>query len=242
MVMRYVFVPAAWPLTVAAAWLGISPNGATLFHAALSTGGLAMMLSESSAYFAIGLSLFILAKICDSVDGNLARLQDRASYFGKYLDGLVDIVEDLAFPLVLGLHLLHLGAPAQDTLIPAGLAVLALAIAVIAIYRLPLFELILEKDRGTEESVRSHTDHPRFKAFLASRFGRFLLYCDAHGMNATFDARYLGLACALVAGSLSWYLEFLAALYAVTAILIVSVRVIRGYVTLDVHRRSRSAA
>lgn len=242
LVMRYLFVPAAWPLTVMAVRLGMSPNGATLAHAAISAVGLVLMASASTTLFTLGLALFILAKISDSVDGNLARLQDRASYFGKYFDGLVDMIEDLAFPLVLGLHLWRTGVPADESVVLAGLAVFALAAVFIAIYRLPLFELSLEKDRGAGAMAGSRAAHPRLETFFASGPGRILLYCDTHGVNLAFDARFVGLAWALVAGSLTGYLVFLTALYAVAAALFVSVRVMRGYATLDVHRRSRSAA
>ena len=242
LVMRYLFVPAAWPLTVMAARLGMSPNGATLAHAAISAVGLALMASASTTLFALGLFLFVLAKISDSVDGNLARLQDRASYFGKYFDGLVDMIEDLAFPLALGLHLWRTGAPADESLVPAGLAAFALAAVFIAMYRLPLFQLTLERDRGTDAMAGSRAAHPRLEAFFESGPGRMLLYCDTHGVNLAVDGRFLGLAWALVTGSLTGYLAFLAALYAVAAALVVSVRVMRGYATLDVHRRSRSAA
>jgi phosphatidylglycerophosphate synthase len=240
--MRYVFVPAAWPLTVVAARLGFSPNGATRAHAAISAVGLVLMASASETLFALGLALFVLAKVSDSVDGNLARLQDRASYFGKYCDGLVDMIEDLAFPLALGLHLWRTGVPAEESVVPACLAVLALAAVFIAIYRLPLFELTLEKDRGAAAMEGSRAAHPRLESFFASGPGRILLYCDRHGVNFAFDARFLGLAWALVVGSLTGYLAFLATLYAAASILFVSVRVMRGYASLDVHRRSRSAA
>lgn len=242
LVMRHLFVPAAWPLTVVAARLGLSPNGATFAHAAISAVGLVLMTGASETAFALGLALFVLAKISDSVDGNLARLQDRASYFGKYVDGLVDMIEDIAFPLALGLHLWRTGVPTEESVVPAGLAAFALATVFIAVYRLPLFELTLEKDRGTDAMARSRAAHPRLESFFASRLGRMLLYCDTHGVNLAFDARFLGLAWALVAGSLTGYLAFLAALYAAASILFVWVRVMRGYATLDVHRRSRSAA
>ncbi|MBM3541018.1 MAG: CDP-alcohol phosphatidyltransferase family protein [Actinobacteria bacterium] len=242
LVMRHLFVPAAWPLTVAAARLGLSPNGATALHAAISAAGLILMASASKTLFAFGLILFVLAKISDSVDGNLARLQDRASYFGKYVDGLVDMIEDLAFPFALGLHLWRTGAPADHSLVPAGLAVLALAVVFIAIYRLPMFELILEKDRGTDAAAGARAAHPGLASFFESRPGRILLYCDTHGVNVAFDARFLGLAWALLIGGLAGYLEFLAALYVIAAILFVCARVMRGYAALDIHRRSRSAA
>lgn len=242
LIMRHAFVPAAWPLTVIAARLGFSPNGATLARAAVSASGLTLIACPTGATFAAGLGLFVLAKIADSVDGNLARLQDRASYFGKYVDGLVDMVEDLAFPLALAAHLWLAGETGAWVLLAGAVAVFALAVVFISIYRLPLFEAVLERERGTDAATTSRAAHPRLDSFFQSGAGRILSAVDAHGVNAAFDARFLALAGALVLDLVPAYLVFLASLYVVGACLIGASRVLRGLLVLDVHRRSRSAA
>ena len=242
LIMRHAFVPAAWPLTVIAARLGVSPNGATLARAAVSACGLTLIACPSGTAFAAGLGLFVLAKIADSVDGNLARLQDRASYFGKYVDGLVDMVEDLAFPLALAAHLWLAGEADDWVLLAGAVAVFALAVVFISIYRLPLFEAVLEKERGAGAAVASRAAHPRLDSFFQSGVGRILRAIDEHGVNAAFDARFLALAAALILDFVPTYLVFLASLYALGACLIVVSRVLRGLLVLDVHRRSRSAA
>ena len=241
LVMRYVFVPIAWPLTAAAARFGLSPNGATVVRGNFSALGLILVSCPSETVFGLGLGLVILAKIADSVDGNLARLQDRASYFGKYLDGLIDMVEDLAFPLALGAHLWLAGAAGPEVLLHGAIAVLSLAVVFIAIYRLPLFELSLKTERGEGALAEGRAAHPRLNAFFASSPGRAVLWCDAHGVNAAYDARFIFLALALVSDALGSYLAFLAALYATGAAFFCAARVARGYAQLDVPRRSRSA-
>jgi hypothetical protein len=242
LLMRYLFVPASWPLTVAAARAGFSPNGATFARALLSATGLAILAYPTGGTLAVGIVLVILSKIADSVDGNLARLGDRASYFGKYADGLIDMVEDLAFPLALAIHLWLTGSGAEGVVLSGAVAIFSLAVVFLAIYRLPMFELILEKEKGSNACEAARLAHPGWRDFFASRFGKAILFCDAHGVNAAYDARFAGLVAGLALGALDVYLTCLAALYAAGACFFLFVRLARGFPALDVHRRSRSAA
>ncbi|MCX7353307.1 MAG: CDP-alcohol phosphatidyltransferase family protein [Alphaproteobacteria bacterium] len=240
--MRFVFVPAAWPLTVVAARIGASPNQVTALRVALILAGAVCIANPSAAGLIMGLILYVLAVIADSIDGNLSRLQDSASYFGKYFDGLVDMMADLLFPLALGIHLWLSKEASPAPVLVGAAATLALSFVFLLIHRFSMFELLLEKEQRRSGLPAGPANHPWLNAFLASPAGRAVLTFDARGMNSVFDLRYAGLAAALCWDRLDLYLVLLAFLYGVAALLFIASRIMQGYATLDVRRRSRSAA
>lgn len=67
--------------------LGFSPNALTLLGF-LGMCGIAIVLANG--YFALGGVLIILAGIFDALDGSLARLTNRATKFGAFLDSTTD--------------------------------------------------------------------------------------------------------------------------------------------------------
>lgn len=67
--------------------LGLTPNGLTLIGLALMCGiGIVIALG----YFALGGVLIIFAGIFDALDGSLARLTNRVTRFGAFLDSTTD--------------------------------------------------------------------------------------------------------------------------------------------------------
>jgi phosphatidylglycerophosphate synthase len=84
----------------------ISPNMASVFGA---------LIALASAYFAFrqiyfwGLALWLLSRALDGLDGLLARLHNKQSDFGGYLDIMLDFVAYAAVPLGFGL-----GAASQN--------------------------------------------------------------------------------------------------------------------------------
>ncbi|MCQ9206939.1 MAG: CDP-alcohol phosphatidyltransferase family protein [Omnitrophica bacterium] len=82
-----------------------NPNIATGTHLALGLASLALLISPEKTFFVSGAFLYILAYIFDFVDGNIARVTDSASYYGKFLDGTVDALLGALFPIVIGVHM-----------------------------------------------------------------------------------------------------------------------------------------
>ncbi len=84
----------------------ISPNMASVFGA---------LIALASAYFAfrqiyfLGVMLWLLSRALDGLDGLLARLHNKQSDFGGYLDIMLDFVAYAAVPLGFGL-----GAASQN--------------------------------------------------------------------------------------------------------------------------------
>lgn len=76
--------------------LGIQANDVTLIRALITVAALLFLASGVQFLFYLAGILGLFAFVLDFVDGHLARLNDNATYWGKYSDGLVDYL----FPTV----------------------------------------------------------------------------------------------------------------------------------------------
>lgn len=116
--------PLSRRLTLLLARWGVAPN-------AVSLAGMACGLLAGVAYFhhavwwgpLLGAALMIAWHILDGSDGQLARLTQRQSEFGKVIDGCCDYVTFIAVYVGLGLAMApRMGAGVWALLLPAGLA------------------------------------------------------------------------------------------------------------------------
>ncbi len=87
---RRFFRPVGWRIANALLPTRISPDAVTL--ASLVLGILAghLFWYRSAAVNAVGVLLFILSDVLDSVDGQLARMRGTSTRMGRVLDGLAD--------------------------------------------------------------------------------------------------------------------------------------------------------
>ena len=67
--------------------LGVTPNTITLLSIVLGIAAGAMFYFQNLYYNIIGVILLISANLCDSTDGQLARLTNQRSMKGRCLDG-----------------------------------------------------------------------------------------------------------------------------------------------------------
>ena len=111
---RYVYRPVSVPVATALKRTRITPTHVTYVSAALSFGG---GVAFGFRQFLLGALLTLLGSITDCVDGDLARITNRASPAGGYLDHVFDRWTDAA--LVLGLTFSSL-----EDLAPIGMAAL----------------------------------------------------------------------------------------------------------------------
>lgn len=239
LITRYVFVPLSWPLTLFALLAGATPNIVTFTRIALYSVALIEICLPSPLHQA-GIFLFILSTIADSVDGNIARVNDQASYYGKFLDGLVDNLGDFLLPLALVVHLTNQGGPVE-AIFAACIASLSLAITFTVLNRNSMIDLAFHVREGRPADQMLIV--PSWLArLMTGRLGRLAEKIDVHGMNVAFDLRYLGLfAISFAPNLLDEYLFFLAAIHLSLALFYAGYRIVRAYCYLNVHRRSRSA-
>lgn len=239
MFTRYVFVPAALPLTVVALALAMAPNQVTYTRLMLGLAALALIAQPAPLAFYSGLVLFLLSVVMDSVDGNIARYKDQASYYGKFLDGFIDNIGDFLFPLALSVHVYRTDGSA-DSIFAAAAATMAIATTFTVLNRHSMIELVFEAREG--RPADRMTNVPRWLAsFMEGPIGRACQAIDIHGMNVSFDLRYAAFFVAAFDGAYREFLLFLAGLNVITAIYYIAWRMVRAYCYLNVHRRSRSA-
>lgn len=93
-------------LTVPAFALGLTANNVTTLRVGLASLALALIVAPTSLWWVtIAGVLFYICFILDCTDGNLARLRDDASYWGKFIDGLADSVFTQGIGFAVGLRL-----------------------------------------------------------------------------------------------------------------------------------------
>jgi CDP-diacylglycerol--glycerol-3-phosphate 3-phosphatidyltransferase len=81
--------------------LGVTPMGVSLAGLALSLLG--ALFTGAGSLFAGGIIL-ILASLCDTLDGSLARKTGKASTFGAFFDSNADRISEFAYFAALGFH------------------------------------------------------------------------------------------------------------------------------------------
>ncbi len=154
---RFFFRPVSLLVSPVFIILGFSPNAVTLSSALV---GLVAVLMFCSGHGFLWASLCALAaKVLDYVDGNVARFRGQTSFYGKFLDGLVDSL--LSALLVIGMGI---GLYRSDTVIPSlpwwnhtlylimiSLMVTMELFAQVAMFRLRCFAQEAQAQRG---------DHP----------------------------------------------------------------------------------
>lgn len=96
---RWIGRPLADILTVPIYNAGVSANSITVFRIFFYFVSILTLFVSSYLYTVCGALGLLVAFVLDFVDGNLARLRNEASYFGKFLDG----VGDYLFPVFLTL-------------------------------------------------------------------------------------------------------------------------------------------
>jgi len=106
-ISRYIYRIASFYVTVPFVKLGFSANQVTAISFIVSILGMIFLsIGEHTAVIA-GSILCAFSVLLDYVDGNIARLTAKTSYFGKFIDGLVDSVVSAFMPIAVsfGLYL-----------------------------------------------------------------------------------------------------------------------------------------
>jgi CDP-diacylglycerol--glycerol-3-phosphate 3-phosphatidyltransferase len=98
------------PITRFISWSGVSPNAVTLAGFSLTVADAVLL---AMGYVQAAGLLLILAAALDAIDGSLARLQNRATSFGAFLDSTIDRYSEAA--VLLGALVYYVNMPAART-------------------------------------------------------------------------------------------------------------------------------
>ncbi len=183
-VSRFLNRPLSTRVSMALAPLRLSPDLISFLAFSLAIAG-ALMLAGGSGV--VGAILVHLASIVDGVDGEVARLQVRASAAGALLDGVLDRVADAA--LVAGLSVWALADGGMGATAVVVLAVVATAGSMLS---------MATKDRITALALPSAPERT-IGYLLGGRDGRLL----AIAVAALFGAPIAALLAVSVTASLS---------------------------------------
>lgn len=82
----------AWPLTPFFYYLKIKPNSISLIALITGIAGSVVILLYGNEFYAVGIIIYVTSILFDHCDGNIARLRNIPTFFGRFMDGLFDII------------------------------------------------------------------------------------------------------------------------------------------------------
>jgi phosphatidylglycerophosphate synthase len=82
----------AWYVTPFFYYTKCSANTVSVIALIIGLSSSAMIIFFGKEFLLYGILIFILSIIVDHCDGNIARLLDKPTFFGRFMDGLFDII------------------------------------------------------------------------------------------------------------------------------------------------------
>lgn len=174
---------------------GWTANRVTALRTGLAVVALALLVVPLTAAHMAAAVGFYLVCVLDCVDGNLSRLRDSASYWGKFADGLSDALFVLFAALATGIGL-ALGAGDLTALaFGAGTTIFVVAVQMVRTRASFIREWMVR-----ETGPLTAEDHARLAA--PARIGKI---ADSVLVDGTFFATL----CLFLPGGAEWYLTAL---------------------------------
>jgi phosphatidylglycerophosphate synthase len=124
-IMAWFQRPAADCVTAPFYNAGWTANGVTVLRTVLLVAAVIGLGFGSAAINLLVVVLLYVNFILDVVDGNLARLDNQASYWGKFADGLADYIYTLFVPLFAGIGAYVATGSAAAVIAGAALSVIS---------------------------------------------------------------------------------------------------------------------
>ncbi len=228
--------PLAWPITYIMANMGVRPNSATSLRLVLAILSFGLMLTQNGLAYDLAVGIFFIAVLLDNVDGQLARVLDAASYFGKMYDGIVDSILDVGLPFILGIHV-YLFTGDIAGIIYGATASLSHAMVQLVMVRCSLATAVHRLDKGAVPFP-----HVLISTITSSGVYRIVGgFFEKTMPSLIWDFRIGGLAISFVFGKEIVFLVLMAWIQLVMFLGLSFFRLIRIYPQLDVYRLSSTA-
>lgn len=145
-VSTYIYRPLSKPLTVAILPTPITPNQVSYFVGILGLLGCYLVALPGQSTMIWGAFLVFVAGVIDGVDGELSRLRLTSSWFGAWLDTVVDEITSIAFFVAIGYHTYtHHPEPWIAATIAIGLV-----LYVFTVYAIYFFCVVVLKSGGSQ--------------------------------------------------------------------------------------------
>ena len=191
--------PAARIVAAILATWNVSPNAVTWTSFALTFAGLAIAASVGYSVIAAtgAYLLLVCAYVLDSADGQLARILDRSSLRGEWLDHVLDHAKHVLFHGALLVGVLTVDTPQVDTRAFVMLVVVAATAHTTAYTAFVLFEQV-QRQLGAAARKRSRDRSLGPIVFFAYDWGILILLVLLLPFTALFTLVYAGVAVYLV--------------------------------------------
>ncbi len=193
--VKYFGRPIADFITPAACAMGLRANNVTFWRTIIAFVGLFMLAWPGPDWLIIvAASIFYLCFILDCLDGNLARLFDQASYWGKFMDGLADFVFVQGAPFFVGIGL-WLRTDDARAIIAGAAITLATVVSQMIRARLSFMREWMEKISGplTDTEIAAAVTSRKVQAMAGELYvgGTFFAPLILLGSDARFLWAYL---------------------------------------------------
>ena len=215
---KYIFIPLAWPLTWFFANLGASPNQITLLRMLLILVSFILIVIEVNIY---GFLMMYICLILDCSDGQIARLTNKATHFGKFFDGWIDSFFDITFPIIIALYS-YKQSDYYQVLVIGLSAGLFNALYWIIISRFTIFNTLFKKHN--------------FNPFLEKVF----IYTQNKLLLDWFDIKYFFFPIFLILGYINQYLILILIVNISFFIWYTAERIYKAYYLLNIPKKSFS--
>ena len=125
-------------------YLKINANQLTWMHFITSASGAIVIIALGYDYYAYGVTLYFLGVMMDFCDGSIARISNNATFYGRFLDGLLDVVKDIMIQSSL-LVIIYNNSDIIDNLFNEPSNTYILALCVLAVGLTPIHHLIYDR-------------------------------------------------------------------------------------------------
>lgn len=232
LVLRYVIRPVSHVASVPFVVWGWSPNATTALRALFGLAAVVTLAQPQWFWWRVGSLLLTVHVVMDMVDGNVARFRNQASYYGKFIDGLVDMLVYALMFVAAGIGL----ARAQGGIawvIAGALIGLAVLSADYAVARLGLTQrwIALDQIAMGKSPAASLNQRPQS---LSSRGYQFLI-------SLSTDVLYVGLWLLLFVDARAVVIAVAGAMFLVQSLWLIASTFQVAAQTLNVHRLSKNA-
>ena len=215
---KYIFIPLAWPLTWVFANIGASPNQITLLRMLIILLSFVLIIIEANLFCFI---IMYMCLILDCCDGQIARLTNKATHFGKFFDGWIDSFFDITFPIIIAIY--SYKQSNEDQILIIGLSAgLFNALYWIIISRFTIFNALFIKHN--------------FNPFLEKIF----IYTQNKLLLDWFDIKYFFFPIFLIIGYIKQYLILMLIVNISFFIWYATERIYKAYYLLNIPKKSFS--